>query len=284
MPARCSSSSGRRSQPPRPTTIVSGAAASRAHSSETRPSRMRTIRSATLADSGSWLTSSVVQPCSRTRSPTSSYTWSAVAASSSPVGSSARKTRGRWASAAHSATRCCSPPESSPGRRSRFAPRPTRSSSSSARRSRTVLALAAQPELQRDEPPCAQLGGERAGVVLVDIAEQVGAVVGEPARRQLADLLAEDADDPCRGLLDAGEDPQQRRLAGPARPEHGDDLSLVDGERETLQRGRVALGRRVDAEDVAHLDRAQTATSAARSGARPPSRVAAATSAAASRA
>ena len=59
---------GRRSQPPRPTTIVSLAAPSRAHSSETRPSRMRTIRSAMRVDSGSWLTITVVQPCSRTSS------------------------------------------------------------------------------------------------------------------------------------------------------------------------------------------------------------------------
>ena len=72
MPARRSSSSGRRSQPPRPTTIVSPASPSRAHSSETRPSRMRMIRSATLADSGSWLTITVVQPASRTSSPISS--------------------------------------------------------------------------------------------------------------------------------------------------------------------------------------------------------------------
>ena len=137
IPARSSSSSGRRSQPPRPTTIVSLSAPSRPHSSDTRPSRIRTMRSAMRVDSGSWLTITVVQPCSRTSSASVAYTWSAVAASSSPVGSSARNTRGRWASAAHSATRCCSPPESCAGNRSRFAASPTRSSSSSARRTRS---------------------------------------------------------------------------------------------------------------------------------------------------
>ena len=63
MPARSRNSSGSRSQPPRPTTIASSLPLSRAHSSLTRPSRILTTRSAIAADSGSWLTITVVQPC-----------------------------------------------------------------------------------------------------------------------------------------------------------------------------------------------------------------------------
>ena len=71
IPARARSSSGSRSQPPRPITIVSPAASLRVHSSLTRPSRMRTIRSAIPADSGSWLTTTAVVPASRVSSPIS---------------------------------------------------------------------------------------------------------------------------------------------------------------------------------------------------------------------
>ena len=56
-----------------------------------------------------------------------------------PVGSSARSSRGRWASAAQIATRCCSPPESSRGCASARSSSPTRSSSSPARPRRSML-------------------------------------------------------------------------------------------------------------------------------------------------
>ena len=69
MPDRRNSSSGSRSQPPRPTTIDSSSPTPRAVSSLTRPSRMRTIRSAIVADSGSWLTSTAVHRSERTSSP-----------------------------------------------------------------------------------------------------------------------------------------------------------------------------------------------------------------------
>ena len=52
-----------------------------------------------------------------------------VSRSRAPVGSSPSRRRGAPASARAAATRCCSPPESSAGKRSRCSPRPTRSSS-----------------------------------------------------------------------------------------------------------------------------------------------------------
>src|SRR5581483_4130157 len=136
-----------------------------------------------------------------------------------------------------------------------------------------VLGRAAQPELERDELARRELGRERAAVVLVDVAELGRAVLREPARRQLAEILAEHAHGAGRRPLEAGEEPQQGRLSGAARAEDRHDLALAHGEREALQRCGVALRRRVHAEHVPKLDRAHAA-SAARSSARPPSLVA----------
>ena len=71
--ARRSSSSGSRSQPPRPTTIdASSPTSSRAHSADSRPSRTWTIRSAIEVDSGSWLTITVVHFSALASSPSTS--------------------------------------------------------------------------------------------------------------------------------------------------------------------------------------------------------------------
>src|SRR5581483_7403364 len=64
-----------------------------------------------------------------------------------------------------------------------------------------------------------------------------------------------------------GEDAQKRALARPARPEDDDELALLDVERKPLQRGRRALVRGIDAEEIGGLDGGQrsllTATPAA---------------------
>ena len=64
---------------------------------------------------------------------------SALASSSSPVGSSASSSAGRWARAAHSANRCRSPPDSSPGHASARSASAAASSSSSTRARRSRL-------------------------------------------------------------------------------------------------------------------------------------------------
>jgi hypothetical protein len=91
--------------------------------------------------------------------------------------------------------------------------------------------------------------------VLVEVADDLAAVARPAAPSERAQVLAEDADRPGRGKVEAGEDPQERRLARPARPEHGQDLARGDAQGQALQRGRVALGGRVDAEEVLGLDR-----------------------------
>src|SRR5439155_3933528 len=119
-------------------------------------------------------------------------------------------------------------------------------------------------------------------VVLIDVAEVRGTVLGETSGRQLAEVVAEDAHRARRRAFDAGQEAQECRLAGAARAEHGHDLAFANRERQSLQRRGVAFRRRVHAEDVADLDRVHTAASAERSSARPPSRVATPTSTTAS--
>jgi hypothetical protein len=132
-------------------------------------------------------------------------------------------------------------------------------------------AHAAQAELERDELPGGELGRERAAVVLVGVPEHRRAVAREPARRQLPELLAVDADGAGGRPVEPGEQAQERRLAGAARAEDGEHLAVGDPEREPLQRRRVSLGRRMHAEHVLQLDRrhAHAAASAARAGERP---------------
>ena len=102
-----------------------------------RPSLIATVRRTRPATAGSWETSRMVTPSSVLAVCRASNTLAAAAVSSSPVGSSASSTRGRFASAVASAIRCCSPPESSPGVRSAQCATPNAASSSSARRARS---------------------------------------------------------------------------------------------------------------------------------------------------
>src|SRR5262249_23140040 len=106
----------------------------------------------------------------------------------------------------------------------------------------------------------------------------------EPARGKLPDVFAVHAHRPGGGPFEPREQPEERGLAGAARTEDGQHLAVRDAKRQALQRGCVALGRRVHAEDVADLDGgAHAATSAAGAGARPRSDVTIPTSRAATR-
>ena len=82
------------------------------------------------------------------------------------------------------------------------------------------------------------------------------------ATRAAGDRRRRPATSPGGRTVDAREDPEQTRLARPARAEHREQLALRDVERQSLQRRSVALGRRVDAEDVPQLDRVHASASA----------------------
>src|SRR5262249_15147215 len=103
--------------------------------SSTRPSTMWSRRGMRRASSGLCVTTSIVMPRSRFSSKKSSWISSPVWLSRLPVGSSARRSSGRRTSARARATRCCSPPDSSPGLCVKRSARPTRFEISAARRS-----------------------------------------------------------------------------------------------------------------------------------------------------
>ena len=131
-------------------------------------------------------------------------------------------------------------------RRARAARRPAGAFRSAARR---------QGRLERDELARAEVRVERAPVVLLDVAEPPRAVLRPAPPALRGEVVPEHPQRPGRRLLEAGEQPQQRRLARAARAEDCRDLPLVDRQRQPLQRGRVPLRALVDVEDVARLDR-----------------------------
>ncbi|ONR51323.1 hypothetical protein A8E12_08985 [Burkholderia cenocepacia] len=80
-----------------------------------RPASIVTVVAQRRASSASCVTSTSVAPCVRFSSNIRSMTAWPVAASRLPVGSSANRIAGRVTNARASATRCCSPPDSSFG-------------------------------------------------------------------------------------------------------------------------------------------------------------------------
>ena len=109
--------------------------------SASTPSTRCSVRSVRAASSGSWVTITRLVPTARLSSSIRSNTSPAVRRSRLPVGSSASTQRGAVTSARASATRCRSPPESSPGgarrdgrdRRARASPAPRRARRPAAR-------------------------------------------------------------------------------------------------------------------------------------------------------
>ena len=115
------------------TAAAGRSAGAGAAASTRRPSRSVSTRSMRWASAMLWVAMSAASPPRRTRVRSSSNTASAVRESRSPVGSSASRISGRLASARAMATRCCSPPESLPGRCRSRSLKPTISKSTRAR-------------------------------------------------------------------------------------------------------------------------------------------------------
>ena len=90
--------------------------------------------------------------------------------------------------------------------------------------------------------------------MLVEQPQCRGAIGVGRAGFQPRNVGAEHAHAPGRESLEAGDDAEERRLAGAARPEQDDDLTELHVERETLQRGCSAGRRVVDEERVADGD------------------------------
>jgi hypothetical protein len=111
-----------------------------------------------------------------------------------------------------------------------------------------------QAELERHELAGGELRIERAPVVLLDVPERAGPVLGAAAPRKRGEVRAEDAHRPRGGAVERGQEAKQGRFPRSARPEDRGDLARLDRERESLERRRASLGRLVDAKDVPGLD------------------------------
>ncbi len=99
-----------------------------------------------------------------------------------------------------------------------------------------------EEEAAEDRPEHgAHRDGARRGHLLEDGARRVedgGLVLGEVVED---DLVAEEAD-ALVGPVDAGEDPHQRRLAGPVRAHEGDAVAALDHEVQVAQDDVLAVG------------------------------------------
>ncbi len=205
------------------------------------------------ASSWSWVTSTVVTPCSRSSAWTSSRTRLRSEASSEENGSSSSSACGRRARARASATRCCSPPESSCGRRRASGAIPTISSSASTRSPRRSR----RGEPEADVLAHAQMREQRALLGHVADAAPLGREVGAPVlERPLAER-----DRAALGALEAGDHAQQRRLAAAGQPQHGGQRARRHLELHALEhrRARVALPQVADRQP-AHAPRSVRAS------------------------
>src|SRR3712207_1708073 len=158
-----------------------------------------------------------------------------VVGSRFPVGSSARRMRGRFTKARAMDTRCCSPPDSSWGRLSRFLARPTRS-----RMAGTWVAITCRgrPMTSSEGHVLVDGAGGQELEVLED-APDVAPQVGHLPRAQGADVLAGDGDAPLVWRLLLVEQPQEGRLAGARRPDEEDELAPLDEDVGPAQGGHA---------------------------------------------
>ncbi len=173
----------------------------------------------------SWLTTSSVAPA-RVAAPASrSYTASAADASRSPVGSSARTTAGRCASAAQTAIRCASPPESVDGARSASSPSRTESRSSPAARRAALRRVPARRNCSATLSRTSSSGRSARAGVLVDDAQAGAAQPGSGAFVGAGEVDAGHLDRARAGGLLAHQDLQQRRLARAVGPVYDQPLA-----------------------------------------------------------
>ena len=90
-------------------------------------------------------------------------------------------------------------------------------------------------------------GAQREGHVLADVHVREEGVVLEddadvaPVRRRVGDVAAAEMDRPGRGLDEAAEDAEERRLARSRRPEQRDELARRDVEADPVERAHGAV-------------------------------------------
>ncbi len=167
------------------------------------------VSASAKASSWSCVTSTVVMPSSRCTARMVRRSSSRILASSAPKGSSSSSTCGLCASARATATRCCWPPESCPGRRSSM-PSSATSLSNSLRRARRSARLHA-PDAQREFDV---VGHGHVAEQRVVLEYEAHAAIARP---HVGDVTAVQGDAPVIDAGQAGDGPQQRALAAAAR-------------------------------------------------------------------
>ena len=221
--------------------------------SSSSPCRGGGPRRRTASPRGSCVTITTVLPNSRRRSRSSESTSTAFFASRSPVGSSATTISGSVTIARAIATRCCSPPESSPGMCVARSPSPT---TRSARRGALApLVLAELGEQQRQLDVLAR--GEHRDQVeeLEHEADVLGAEARELVLGQLVQHAARDRRRwPSFGAVESREQVEQRRFAGARRTHQRHEPPALDAQRDVLERVHLVGAAAVDPRDVLDLD------------------------------
>ena len=200
-----------------------------------RPSCSSTRRGSDAARSRSWVMTAIVAPSVALRSRNRSTSAAPVAESRLPVGSSARTIAGRPTSARATATRWRSPPDSWPGRCfARCAePDPVQR-----RRRRPSPVLARTPAVEQPVGDVVERGLAAQQVeVLEHEPDPPRPERGQPPVGQAVDPLAGDRDLAARRPVERAEHVEQRRLAGPGRPDDREQLPGVD------RRGRRRAAR-----------------------------------------
>ena len=193
----------------------------------------RSMRSASdSASSWSCVMRSDAIACSRWMRRISSRMVVRVAASSADSGSSSSSACGSKTSARPSATRCCWPPDSCAGRRSRE----SAETDLIEHGQRTLSPLghrnAAHAQRIRDVLPDAHVRKER-------IALEHDAALAR-AYRQRADVVALEADRAGIRRQEAGDDAQERRLAAARGTDADDELARGNRQRNVLHAGCAA--------------------------------------------
>jgi hypothetical protein len=73
-------------------------------------------------------------------------------------------------------------------------------------------------------------------------------------RRQRRDVVAIEQDFAVVGKIEAGDQPQQRRLTATGRPEQGEELVFTDRDRDIIERRHLGVAGSEQFGDPARLD------------------------------
>ena len=216
------------------------------YSGESAPAARRRTRSQRAAKAWLWVTRTAARPCSRASESRRVKMCSAVASSRSPVGSSARRSLGWVTRARARATRCCSPPESSPERWWARPCRPTRLEPGTGGGQGRFAGLAAGEQRQRYVFQGGELGQQV--VELPEVADRAVAEGGGLGGGEASDVGVAAPDFAGGRLVERGEQVEQRAFAGAGYADDGDDLAGGDGEVEVVEEseaGRAGGERRI---------------------------------------